>query len=77
MTPKAEQTWLPAYEYCIVCGIETLSNTCSSTCEEKLQHVSNAIESQKHYEKTTPRGMELSKKTVRNYNLLMDILDRK
>ena len=73
---RLEQTYVPDFSYCIYCGKETKSETCSGACTMKLRAVRNAIESQKCHDNQTGFGKSWTDTTIRKYNALMDILDK-
>ena len=77
METQLVQTYIPDFSYCIYCGKETESETCSEACTMKLRAVHNAVESQKEHEKRTGFGKTWTDRTIKKYNSLMDILDMK
>ncbi len=71
-----EQTYIPGFSYCTYCGLETESETCSPAHSQKLTAIRNAIANQKESDKARGFGSAWTDKTIRQYNELMDILDR-
>jgi len=47
---RLEQNYIPDFNYCIVCGAETPSDTCSKTCASKLTLLRFAIKERKEIE---------------------------
>lgn len=74
---RFDQTWKPNYSYCLYCGKETESETCGGGCTGKLTAVRNAVSSQKEHEKQTGFGKSWTDRTIKKYNELMELLDKK
>jgi len=72
---KFEQTWIPDYSYCIICGTKTESETCSSTCKDMLSSVRDSIELRKYIESQGVK--EYNEKTIKDFNRIQDIISRK
>ena len=73
---KLEQIWQPDFKYCIYCGKETESETCSDEHENKITAIRNAVEGQKEDDKNRGSGVAWIDKTIRAYNSLMEILNK-
>lgn len=72
---RLEQTYLPKDPYCLMCGTDSESETCSDRCEKKLTMLRFTIKERKEIEKT---GLKLyDEHSIKKFRKIQEMLSMK
>ncbi len=66
------QSYIPSYLYCIICGVESVNETCSDNHQDKLEKIRAVIKQQKELE--NGKKIEWNTQTIKIYNALQDLI---
>lgn len=73
---KIEQSYIPDFKFCPVCGTECKTETCSPKCRGTLQTVRNTIANQTEIEKhRSPINSEWTPRQIKAFNYLQELIE--